>query len=124
MPPSEQQSQMLFELGHQVDWHLLTPGDRERLARLWRDPQVPWFDSLTAADANSEDGLEADFSYVFMSCALGQPALPPKMLWPDGDMSPWAHVQPNGCAAIAKMLGGKWRPLRAYRWLLYEPWVF
>jgi hypothetical protein len=119
MPPNSLQDHMLFELGHQVDWHLLTAADRERLAALWKVRGVSWWDSAAAITVGAEDGLEGVFAGVYTDCALGQPAMTPwETAWPGGFTSPSADVKPDQCVLIAHMLGGEWRPLRGYRWLL------
>ncbi len=58
-----------FEMGHLVDWELLTWPERGTLSHVWGVYGSPWNDSAAAIDAGREDGLEADFAAVFQACA-------------------------------------------------------
>lgn len=62
---------LYYELGHQFDWHVLTSGDRQRLARIWGVPHARWKDTNWSLTNYVEDGLEVDFAAVYADCAEG-----------------------------------------------------
>lgn len=58
---------LYFELGHQFDWHYLTPGGRSYLAHQWHTAGHSWWDS----SPYGENGLEAIFASEYAGCAEG-----------------------------------------------------